>query len=86
MRYQKGSDPPIFVALEERTKEAPWGDTWKIMMLVQDKILEAGEDLLTLTKIPSQIPTKLDKVDKNTVGDELTREGMAKLWSIKDLF
>ena len=28
-RYQKGSYPPIFTTLEERTKEAPWGDTRK---------------------------------------------------------
>ena len=27
--YQKVSDPPIFVTIEERTKEALWGDTWK---------------------------------------------------------
>ena len=37
VRYQKGSDQPRFVTLEDRTKEAPWGDTWKIRILVQER-------------------------------------------------
>ena len=57
MRYQKGSDKPRFATLEEHTKEAPWGNTCKIQVFGQDDILEAREDLLTLTKSPSQIPT-----------------------------
>ena len=45
--YQKVSYPPIFVNLEEQTKEDPWVDIWKIQILGQDESLEAGEDLLT---------------------------------------
>ena len=59
VQYQKGSDPPIFSTLEERTKEDPWGDAWKIRILGQYKSLEAVEDLLTPTNSPSQIPTNL---------------------------
>ena len=59
IRYQKGPDPPIFATLEERTKEALWGDTWKTRILGQDESLEAGEDLITLTESPSQIQTNL---------------------------
>ena len=51
-RYQKGSDPPRFDTLEERTKEDPREDTWKIRILGQDKSLDAGEDLLTPTESP----------------------------------
>ena len=79
VRYQKGSDPPILATLEERTKEAPLGVTYKIRILVQYKSLEAGEDLLTPTKIPSQTPTNLDKVEKYMVVAELMREDMDKL-------
>ena len=60
--YQKVSDPPRFATLEESTKESPWGDTWKIRILVQDNILDAGEDLLTPTESPYQIPTNLEEV------------------------
>ena len=45
----------------------------EIRVLVQYKSLEAGEDLLTPTDIPSQIPTNLEKVDKYVVGYELMR-------------
>ena len=38
-----------------------------------------------MTKIPSQIPTNLEEVDKYAVGDKLNREEMAKLWSTKDI-
>ena len=86
IRYQKGPDPPIFSTLEEPNKEASWRDTWKIRIWGQDKILEAGEDLLTLTKNPSQIPTKLDKVDKNAIGADITMEGMSNLCSIEYFF
>ena len=61
-RHHKVSDPPIFSTLEESTKEDPWGDTWKPKILGQDRILEAGEYLLTPTEIPSQIPTNLEEV------------------------
>ena len=40
---QKRSYPPRFATLEERTKEAPWGDICKIRILIQESILEAGE-------------------------------------------
>ena len=33
MRYQKGSDLPRVTTLEERTKESPWVETWKIRIL-----------------------------------------------------
>ena len=75
--------PPIFIAQEERTKEAPWGDTCKIRILGQYKSLESGEDLLTPTESPFKIPTNLEDVDKDVIGDELTREDMAKMWSTK---
>ena len=65
VRYQKGSYPPIFYTLEECTKEAPWGDTRKIRIFGQDKSLEAGEDFLTSTAIPSPIPTNLEEVEKD---------------------
>ena len=51
MIYHKGSDPPIFATLEERTKEATWGDTRKIQILGQEESLEVGEDLVNLTNI-----------------------------------
>ena len=86
LRYHKGSYQPRLFTLEERTKEAPWGDTWKIrLILVQDKILEVGEDLLTPTESPSQIPTNLKEVYKYAIGSDLTRGYMDKLWSTEDL-
>ena len=85
VRYQKGSDPPRFATLKERTKEAPWGDTCKIWIWGQDNSLGSGEDLLTLTKIPSQIPTNLEEVDKDAVGANLATENMANLWSTDEL-
>ena len=85
VRYQKGSDTHIFATLEERAKEAPWGDTWKIKIWDQDESLEAREDLLTTTEIPSQIPTNLEEVDKDVIGSKVTRKDVAKLWSAKDL-
>ena len=84
-RYQKGSDTNRFVTLEERTKEAYWGDTYKIRILGQNESLETVEDPLTTTKSPSQIPTNLEEVgDKDTVEANITREDMAELWSIND--
>ena len=85
MRYQKSSDPPIFFTLEERTKEDSWGYTWKICILGQDKSLEVGEDHLTPTESPSQIPINLDEVYQDAVEFDLTREDMANMWSTKDL-
>ena len=79
MRYQKGSDPPRFATLEERTKAAPWGDTRKTRILGQYKSLKAVEDLLTTTESPSQIPTNMEYVVKYVIGAELTREDMEKL-------
>ena len=67
------SDPPIFFTIEDRNKEAPWGDTWKIQIWVQDKILEAEEYLLTPTKSLYQIPTNLEEFDKDTIGSDLMR-------------
>ena len=58
----------------------------EIRVLVQYKILEAGEDLLTPIECPSQIPTKLEDVDKDAVGAGLMREEMAKLCSTEDFF
>ena len=51
----------------------------------QYKILEIGEDLLTLTDCPSKLPTNLEEVYWNAIGDNTTREDMAKIWSTKDL-
>ena len=85
VRYHKGSDPPRFSNLEERTKVSPWGDTWNIWLLGQDKNLEAGEYLLTTTKIPSQIPTILEKVNKDAIGSKLMGEKISKLWSTEYL-
>ena len=67
VRYQKWSDPSRFATPEEHTKESPWGDTWKTRILGQDKSLEVGEDALTLTNSPSQIPTNLEEVDKYAI-------------------
>ena len=83
--YQKGSDPTKFATLEERTKEDPWGDTWKIRILGQDKSLEAGEDLLAPTESPYKIPTNLEELDKDVIGAYLTKKDMTKLWSTNDL-
>ena len=77
--YQKGTYLPIFYTLDERTKEVPWGDTWKIRILGQDKSLEAGKDLLTLIKSPLYFPTNLEEVEKDTLGYNLNREDMTKL-------
>ena len=85
VRSHKGSDPPRFVTLEENTKEFPWVDTCKIRYLFQDESLEAGKDLLTLTNNPSQIPTNLEEVENEAVGDDLTRDYMENIWSIEDL-
>ena len=51
----------------------------------QDKSLEAGDNLINPTDIPSQIPTNLEEADKYAIGSKLTREDMAKLWSTKDI-
>ena len=67
VRCQKGSYPPIFANLERHINEATWGDTWKILILGQNESLEAGEDLLTPTKSPSQTPINLEEVDKNMI-------------------
>ena len=85
LRYQKGSDPTRLATLEERTKEAPCGVTWKIRILGQDKSLEAGEYLLNPTKSPSRIPTNLEEAEKDAIGADLTRTDMLKLCSTKDL-
>ena len=50
----------------------------------QDKILEAGDNLINPTDIPSQIPTNLEEVEKDVIGAELTREEMAKIFSTED--
>ena len=81
VRYQKGLYTPRLSTLEECTKEAPWGDTCKISILVQDENIESGEDLLTPTKSPTPIHTKLEEVGKYAIGVNLTREDMFKLWS-----
>ena len=73
VKYQKGSDTPTFDTIEDYTKEAPWGNTWKIRILGQDKGLEAGEDLLIPTKTTSQIPTNLKEVDKYAIISKITR-------------
>ena len=57
----------------------------KIRILGQGKSLKLGEDLLTLTETPSQIPTNLEEVDKDAIGYKLKRNYMANLWSTKDL-
>ena len=85
VRYQKDSYPPIFATIQERTKEAPWGDTWKIRIWGQYKSLQVGEDLLTPTESPPKIPTNLEELEKYEVGANLTREDMAKLWSTEQL-
>ena len=85
MIFQKGSDLPIFSTLEEHTKEASWRDTCKFQILCQYYNLEEGEDLLTPTESPSQIPTNLEEVDKDAVGSNLATENMANLWSTDEL-
>ena len=85
VRYQKWSDPPRLSTIEESTKEAPWGATWKIRILSQYNSLEVGEDLLTLTESPYQNTTNLEEVDEDTIGDKLMGEDMAKIWSTKTL-
>ena len=52
---QKEEDWHQFSALEERIKEATWGETWKIRIWGQEDIPEAGEDLLTLNGSSSQL-------------------------------
>ena len=37
------------------------------------------------TNTPSQIPTNLEEVGKDVVGSEITRKGMAKLCSTREL-
>ena len=54
--------------------------------MVQYESLEAGEDLLTPTKIPSPIPTNLEEVEKYVVGFELTGKYIARLWSNENLW
>ena len=73
VRYQKGTDPPIFSTLKDLNKEYSWGNTWKIRILGQYKILEAGEDLLTPPRSPYQLLTNLDWVDKDALLAKLTR-------------
>ena len=55
--YCKGVDVRRFSTLEERTKESPRGYTLKIRILDQEETLEAVEDIITPTKIPSQLTT-----------------------------
>ena len=79
VRYPKGEDQPWFVTLEEYIKDAPQGDIWKIRVLFQEYTPEEGEDILNPTNSPYQISTKLEEVDKDVVGSEITREYIAKL-------
>ena len=73
MRYQNGEYQPQFPTLDDCIKDLLWRDTRKIRILGQEYTLEAGEDPPTPTKIPYQLPTNLEKLDKDVVGDELTR-------------
>ena len=73
VKYQNVSDQPCFSTLVEHIKEAPWLDTCKIRILGQEMILESGEDFLTLTETPFQLPTSLDELENDMVGYELTR-------------
>ena len=54
----------MFSTIEKRTKEASWGDTGKIWILVQYEILDTGENLLTTPDKPYPITTKLEEVEK----------------------
>ena len=47
--------------------------------------LEAGEDLITPTESPYQLPTNLEEADNDVVGSDITREDIAKMWSTEDL-
>ena len=38
-----------------------------------------------MTKIPSEIPTNLEEVDKDAVGADLTRDNMANMWSTEEM-
>ena len=71
MRYQKGEDDPWFATLVESILEAPWGDTWKILVWGIEDTLEVGEDLLTHTKISSQHPNNL--LEKDVLGVDIMR-------------
>ena len=53
--------------------------TSKIRGLGQDYRLEVGKDIITTTKSPPQLPTNLEGVYKDVVGDELKGEDIAKL-------
>ena len=71
LRYQKGEDDPWFATLVESILEAPWGDTWKILVWGLEDTLEVGEDLLTHTKISSQHPNNL--LEKDVLGVDIMR-------------
>ena len=58
--YKKWEYQPRFSTLGERIKEDSWGDTWKIIIWLQEETSEAGEYLLTPNKIPYQLPTNLE--------------------------
>ena len=54
-------------------------------ILVKEENMETGEDLLNNTKITPQISTNLGDVDREVVGDKLTKEYMSNLWYIKNI-
>ena len=59
--------------LSTKDTESPWVNIWKIRIWGLNESLEAGEDLLTPTKSPPQIPTNLKEVGKDVIGFELMR-------------
>ena len=85
MRYPKQTYGHRFYTLEKCIKESPWGDTWKIRIWRQEETLEAGEDILTPTNIPSQLPKNLEVLDKYVLVANIMRDYMAKLWFTNDI-
>ena len=73
MRYHKGSDHHHFSTMKDFNKEFPCGGTRKVRILVQEETLEAREDLLTSTKIPSQLNTKLYNIYIELVLSDIMR-------------
>ena len=52
----------------------------------QYESLEVGEDLLTMTKSTSQLPTKLEELGNDIVGADIMREDMANIWSTEEFW
>ena len=74
-----------FSGLVDHTRESPWGDTWVIRTLGQEDTLEVGEDLITPSESPYQIPTNLEDIVIEVDGADLAMEDVSKLWPTKNI-